>query len=97
MDRCECPVSHQLSAFVMQKSRVLHQVRNGGKLGIALMRKSDALPIACVGPWWLVVIPGATYQVEERLPAERFVPCACRVREKHVSWCRVAPSWNALD
>jgi hypothetical protein len=30
---------------MMQKSQVLHQDWNGGKLGIGVIQKSDALPI----------------------------------------------------
>ena len=37
---------------MMQKPQVLHHARNGGNLGIAVMQKSDALPIADVRAWW---------------------------------------------
>ena len=36
----------------MQNSQVLHHAWNGGKLGIAVMQKSDALPSAYVRAWW---------------------------------------------
>lgn len=36
----------------MRNSQILHQARNGGNLGIAVMQKFDALPIAGVRAWW---------------------------------------------
>ncbi|MDY7526263.1 hypothetical protein [Sphingomonas sp. 10B4] len=39
---------HHFSLFLMQKSQVLHHAWNGGKLGLAVMQKSDAPPIADV-------------------------------------------------
>ncbi len=39
------------SAFLMQKSQVLHHVRNGRNLGILVIQKSDALPITDFRIW----------------------------------------------
>ena len=41
----------------MRKSQILHHARNGGKLGIAVMQKFDALPIANVRAWRWAVRP----------------------------------------
>ena len=61
----------------MRKSQVLHHARNGGNLGIAVMQKSDALPIADVRAWWK-----ADRRLLERPLRYQTLPATCSVIEK---------------
>ncbi|MDY7526271.1 hypothetical protein [Sphingomonas sp. 10B4] len=60
---------HQTRSFLMRKSQVLHHARNGEISGIAVMQKSDALPVVHVRAWWKTDRPLFCGGIPQRAPA----------------------------